>query len=150
MRETFYIPVGTVSINNFYYGDKRHGIRVEAREWQQTLFHYLSLPKNAEKLEALRSFFDPNKHSYRFSITMFAPPEKLYTKAGQLSAKMHDITNCEKAIVDVFCLPKHCQNASPYGCQNLAIDDRYVTRLFSQKKVGKEIGLRVSITIGPK
>lgn len=147
MRASFDLPIKPLSINATYHD---FGMTADAKQWFHTVFHYLDKKENQEKLETLRKFFDPTLHSLRFSLTMFAPKEIFYTKAGTMSGRLIDATNWEKSVVDAFCLSKHADKPAPYGVKNLMTDDRYVKRLFSQKVVGTSWAIRVSIVIGPK
>jgi hypothetical protein len=136
MRHTFILPVKPLSINSTYYSNKGHGKTADAQDWFHTVFYTLDKAVNQTKLTELRGFFDPTKHGLRFGITVFVPEKLLYTKdGGKLSSKTVDLSNLEKSIVDAFCLPAHAEKQAPYGCQNLQIDDRYVNRLFSCKKL---------------
>lgn len=147
MRWKFSLPVGPISINSTFYGDKRHGMRPEAKEWYSSVFFALSEPTIAEKLRLARNSFDLNKHGYAIRLLWFIPKTVLYTKAGDLSSRSIDLTNCEKSIVDALFLPKHFGTNVPYQCENLNVDDRYLRRLFSEKKASLDGNYRLDITI---
>lgn len=150
MRRVFYIPLKTISINNTYYGDKRHGMTADARDWQCKMFHYLSSKEYQQYFAELRENFRESEHGLKIGITLIAPHSELYTKEGKLSSRVHDVTNYEKSIIDVFCLKKYGDKPSPYGVQNLLTDDRYVKQVISRKIAGDSWGIRVSVTICPK
>jgi hypothetical protein len=147
MRKTFVIPLPTVSINSFYYANKRHGIRAEAREWQHKFFHYLSQSYNADKLAELRNAFDETKHGYTVDFTFGVPASKLINKSGGLSSRAIDLSNCEKSIIDVLFLPKHFNEKPPYGCKNLNIDDKFLLGLSSKKIAAESEGIAIAVTI---
>jgi len=147
MRKTFVIPLPTVSINSFYYANKRHGIRAEAREWQHKFFHYLSQDHNATKLEELRNAFNETKHGYTVDFIFGVPEAKLVNKAGSLSSRAIDLSNCEKSIIDVLFLPKHFDEKPPYGCRNLNIDDKFLLGLSSKKIIAEDEGMIITVSI---
>jgi hypothetical protein len=147
MSETFTIPLHTVSINNFYYADKRHGIRSEARDWQHKFFHELSSKDNALKLERLRTAFDPRLNGYVVELEIGAPRADFVTKAGGLSSRAIDLTNCEKSIIDVLFLPKHFENEAPYGCKNLNRDDKWLVGMSSRKLISADYNIKITISI---
>lgn len=145
MRASFLLPVRPMSVNSSYHN---YGKTAQYRDWSHTVFYLLDKQENQDKLAALRDAFDPKKHGLSFSITLFSP--ELYVKSGELSGRVVDCSNFEKAVLDVFCLPKYAEKAAPYGVKNLMVDDKYVVRLFSQKKYAKSWALRVSITVCKK
>jgi hypothetical protein len=145
--ETFKIPLPTVSINNFYYANKQHGIRAEAREWQYKFFNFLSLEENKIKLQSLRNAFDIKNHGYVVDFQFEVPKLKFINKTGGLSSRTIDLSNCEKSIIDVLFLPKHCENDAPYGCQNLCIDDKYLVGLSSRKRIAETYNIKIEIKI---
>lgn len=145
MRHTFELPVRPMSINSSYHS---FGKTQQFRDWTHSVFHYLDKSDNQKKLAELRDAFDPKTHGLRFAITLFSPD--LYVKSGELSGRVVDCSNYEKAVLDAFCLAKYAEKPAPYGVKNLMIDDKFVTRLFSQKKLGADWSLRVSITVCKK
>jgi hypothetical protein len=147
MSETFLIPLHTVSINNFYYANKRHGIRTEARDWQHKFFHELSSKENALKLERLRTAFNPKLNGYVVELEIGAPKADFVTKAGGLSSRAVDLTNCEKSIIDVLFLPKHFDVEAPYGCKNLKTDDKWLVGMSSRKLISADYSIKITITI---
>jgi hypothetical protein len=142
------IKTKPLSVNSMYYGNKRHGMRSEAKDWQVNVFHGLS--QYEAQLGALRSQFKKSKHGYAVSLTWVIPKDHLYTKAGELSSRCCDLSNIEKALIDVLFLPKNFSNNAPYGCQNLNIDDRYLKTLTSRKVAGDEWGVIINVRIVAK
>lgn len=148
MRVTFTIPVRSFSINSMYYATKK--IKTQAaREWECTVLHELSKPSILAQLDFMRSRFDKKIHGYEVSIVAYYPETELYTKTGELSSKVHDLSNIEKPLIDLIFLPKYFTQEYPYGCKNLNCDDRYIKRLHSEKRVG-EAALEISLTIVSK
>jgi hypothetical protein len=147
MSETFIIPLPPVSINNFYYANKRHGIRTEAREWQCNFFHYLSSPAYIQAFSNLRSNFNPSLNGYKVNLEFKIPKDKFINKNGVLSSRAIDLTNCEKSIIDILFLPKHFETEPPYGCANLNIDDKFLVGCSSSKAAGTNWEIKITIEL---
>lgn len=150
MKRHFKLPgMRPFSVNSTYHMSQfgRHKTS-GANEWTSQLFHKLNNQTDLKALAELRSAFDPSQHSYHVHLVWVHPEAELLTKKGQMSAKSVDLTNCEKLIVDCLFLPKHYNEATPYGLENLNIDDRYISRLTSEKAIG-ERAILVEIEIKP-
>lgn len=147
MKQCITVPLPSVSINSFYYANKRHGIRAEAREWQSKFFHYLSSPENAAKLQTLQTAFNPKINGYIVNLAFGIPRSEFVNKAGTLSSRAIDLSNCEKSVIDILFLPKFYDLQSPYGCKNLKVDDKYLVGLSSRKYVsdGYEICIEIEM-----
>lgn len=124
-----------MSINNFYYADKRHGIREEGRDWQFHLFTELAKSTNKQIIQNLKSHFNPDLNGYKVAITYAAPQATFYNKTGKLSSRQIDLSNCEKSLIDVFFLPKY---NGTYGAENLDIDDKWLLELSSRKTLSPD------------
>ena len=149
MNAKIYLPIRSFSINSMHYATKRIKTS-DARHWENSIFHYLNKSSNQEALKKLREAFDKRKHGWEVSITFIYPDAELYTKTGELSSKVHDLSNVEKPIIDLVFLPKYHKLDPPYGCPNLDCDDRYIKRLHSEKVVGAEAAIELNIGIVPK
>lgn len=128
-----------------YYG-RRDQKTAAYRDWETTFLHELGKAGPQQALADLRNVFDINKHCYRMRITWHAPKSDFITKEGKISSRTFDVTNCEKILLDLICLPKYHVQSAHYGAKNLNIDDKYVLGLSSGKRCG--IGkweIRVSI-----
>jgi hypothetical protein len=146
MREIFHLKSKSFSINAMY-GHKKFKTSA-ARDWEYGVLHELNSTENLQKFERLRSHFDPNKHSFSVSIIVSYPEQKFYAQSTQLiSSHTHDVSNVEKPLIDLFFLPKYYDLSDPYGVKNLNCDDKFITRLFSMKKVGASNGITVKIAI---
>ena len=146
MKIEFSIPVKPFSINSMYYGDARTKTTA-AREWSYQVFHELSTEEILTKLKELREEFDPLKHCYHIKLTAHYPKAEMYTRKGAVSAKTIDTTNWEKPLVDLIFLPKHFEKSTPYGCQNLNIDDKYITSMHSSKQQGENHQIDIELEI---
>lgn len=128
------------------YRDKRNKTQ-EAHDWSHTVLHHLSQPHNKEQLKDLREYFDPKKHAYKIDLKFYYPPEILRTKDGRISAKSHDLSNVEKPLIDLIFLPKYFDIPSPYGAENLKIDDKYLVDLKSSKRTSEDYKMEIELEI---
>ena len=147
MRRTITLKLKPFSINAMYYGNRKHGKTIEAQEWACSVLVALALKENKKKLKELRQCFDSLKHVYKVDLTFFYPKHTLYTKECRVSGRAHDLSNIEKPLIDLVFLPRYYDLPSPYGAENLNIDDKYIIHLTSKKKVGKSCKIKVSIQI---
>lgn len=146
MREVFKLSGPSFSINSVTGADKRYKTS-EARDWECGVLHQLNSKENGEKFEKLRSHFDANKHAFAVTIVVEYPREKFLTKKGTVSAHTHDVSNYEKPLIDLFFLPKYYNQPDPYGAPNLNCDDKFITRMYSQKRAGARHAVTVAIKI---
>lgn len=144
---TFSIQVKLVSINNFYYANKRHGLKPEARDMQYRIFNTIAEPSIASQFENLRSKFDPKKYSYGIKIIQNIPKSVLINKQGLMSAKSQDLSNTEKGLIDALMLSKFYGSNVPYQAPNLNTDDRFLSELFSKKQVSPDDNFSVDVEI---
>lgn len=146
MQATFLILGRSFSINATTGANKRYKTP-ECRDWETTVLHQLNSAENKQKFDKLRSHFDTSKHSYSVSIAVYYPEADFYTKKGIISAHTQDVSNYEKPLIDLIFLPKYFNLEGPYGCPNLNIDDKFITQMFSTKRVGPELCIKVRIRI---
>lgn len=124
-----------VSINNFYYGDKRHGIREEAKDWQYQILAELASDTNKQIIANLKEKFNSDVNGYKVSIVYAAPASTFYTKQGKVSSRQIDLSNCEKSLIDLIFIPKY---NGVYGACNLDIDDKWIMELSSKKTISTD------------
>ena len=134
-----------LSVNKLYYANKRHGLRAESKEWQYNLF--LQLSQYSTQLADLRSKFIEGQTGYKVAITYILPAPVLYNKAGAPSSKAADLSNCDKALIDVLFLPAHYGPNVPYQCENLNCDDKHLFELSSKKIPGQRFEILLDIDI---
>lgn len=146
MKRKFVLSVRSYSVNKLYYRDQRFK-RQETYEWMAQVFNQLSLQEHQDNLKALKDFFDPKKHCLQFQIVEYYTAEKFTASNGEISSKTFDISNIEKPLIDLFCDSKYYDEPHPYGCKNLSINDKFVTELYSSKRLGNFPRLEVSIKI---
>lgn len=135
MKAIFKFQSKPVSINNFYYGDKRHGIREEAKDWQHSVLAELAKDTNKQIMENLKAAFDEKTQGFKVSIIYAAPSSTFYTKTGGVSSRQIDLSNCEKSLIDLLFIPKY---NGAYGASNLNIDDKWLMELSSKKTISTD------------
>lgn len=146
MKRKLVLKVKPFSINALHYANKSHGLTAAAKEWTYQVFNALSSPDNRAALSDLRSYFDPTKHAITVGLTVFYPEKIFWNLQGTISAKTQDNSNWEKPLIDCIFLPGNFGSTGVYNAENMNCDDRYITRLFSQKKPGTEH--RIDVRIG--
>ena len=138
MKKTIRIKnLKPLSINSTYYGTGAGFTKTsKARKWTHEVFFQLDQEENRQAMKELREAFDPDVHCYKVNLTAYYPRSEMYTREGRVSARTHDLTNWEKAIVDCIFLSAHFDRSVPDGCQNLNTDDKYIVDLSSSKRAG--------------
>jgi len=149
MEETFALHTKPFSVNSLYY--KGGYIKTqEWREWSSGIFNQLSSSENQSKLARLRDAFKASENHVHVDILVIYPTSKFYTQKNEVSAQTQDVTNFEKTIVDLLFDNQYHTSAFPYGCPNLNINDKYVTRCLSEKiGLGEENFMVITIRLVP-
>lgn len=147
MQRTLTLHIEPLSVNSTYYGNRGHGKTASSKQWFCDVFSQLALPSNNLALRDLREFFKSKEHAYCISLIFEMPRSRLYTKTGELSSKVTDLTNIEKSLVDAIFLPKYFGPSVPYECENLNIDDRYLWELHSSKRPSADGSWHVRIEV---
>lgn len=138
----FTIPFAAYSVNNYYYGDKRHGKRAEAKQWEYSV--NWELCKHQVAFEQLRASFIPSIHAFKVSFVFSY--KSFFNKAGTISSKVFDISNCEKPLLDLIFNP--CNNGpAPYKSPNVNIDDKFVIEMHSKKVQGDSDSIEITIEL---
>lgn len=128
-----------VSINNAYYNDKRHGYKPEVKQWFQQVAHQLGQGQNKKAISDVKKYFDEDKHVFHVMLSFTNP--NFYTKDGRISARSFDLSNIEKCTIDSLFLSAHANS--------IGIDDKFITRMVSEKKFGEESQIDVVIHVKP-
>lgn len=144
-----YIKAKPYSINQLYYGNRRHGKTREAQDWSLDVLYQLSQEQNKQILEQLRNSFNAKEHGFSVTLEFGVPEYEYYTKQGTISSKTVDLSNCEKAIIDLIFLPKHYGEFSNGKAPNLNTDDKYIIELSSKKVPAKESYIKALIKLVP-
>ena len=146
MKVTLNLNCTPFSINKMSFRDKRYKTP-EAQKWSKSIFIELNSEENQSQLELIRTVFDPKKHAYNIDMQFFYPPHILFTKAGLVSAKSHDLSNVEKPLIDLLFLPKYFDLKVPYGVKNLNVDDKYILNLSSSKRISNNHKIIITLSI---
>jgi hypothetical protein len=138
MKQKLKLRIKPLSINSTYYhGGARFGKNAKAQDWTYECFSELMYFENKEKLKLLRESFDETRHAYKLHIKWFFPKSILITKSNTLSSKAHDLSNIEKALIDVLFLPSNYSEDIRQGSLNLNLDDKYLIDLHSTKLISE-------------
>lgn len=131
-----------------YYRDRRHKT-ADYRDWELAAIEALNRKEVQAELAKIRSNFDENKHSLFIKFNFQFPATTLLNKQGLISSRAEDLSNIEKTLLDVLCLPKFFVQSPPHGYPNLNIDDKHVLRLVSSKTISptNKYQTKVSITL---
>lgn len=126
-----------VSINNAYYNDKRHGFKPEVKQWFQQVAFQLGQGQNKKAISDVKQYFDESKYVFHVMFTFNNP--NFYTKDGRISARSFDLSNVEKILLDSIFLPAHANS--------LNIDDKFVTRMISEKCYADEHSIQIVLHV---
>lgn len=140
------------SINNAYYlksfkGSKATKVRTqECRDWGDSIL--LQIKKYEDKLEIFRKNFNANKHCLHLKIVHTIPEYNFFTKTGEISLRSNDLSNVEKMPIDLLFDPRFVgRTINNIEINNLNLNDKYITKLVSEKKVGKAYKIEITVSI---
>lgn len=136
-RKIFIHGLQAVSINSAYYADKKLGYKSEVRDWLAQIAYQLNQGENKQAISDLKAHFDNDKHVFHVLLTFHTP--KFFTKDGRLSSQSQDLSNIEKVFLDSLFLDAHKNN--------LCIDDKYITRMVSEKVPAEDWKITATIHI---
>lgn len=124
-----------VSINSAYYADRKHGFKSEVKHWFRQIAHQLSSGQNLASITDIKNHFDEKKHCFHIMIISHTP--KMFNKSGYISLQSIDCSNFEKLILD-----------SVFEYDNsLGLDDKFVTRLISEKRNAPDFKIEIMIHV---
>lgn len=142
MRVKLRLNVKALSINATYYANRNHGKTAEAKVWTAQVCTEIN--RYYEQIKLIRDNFDADKHVFAINLKFITP--KFYTADGKLSAHSMDISNIEKSIIDILFIPSYNGNGI-YQCDNLDIDDKYITSMLSTKEYGLDYAIEVTLKL---
>ena len=142
MEKKFTIYEKPFSINQMYCSGRNMKTQA-AREWTEMIIFALNTPEILNSLKQLREFFKLEKHEYELYLKAVYPKEIYYNKNGTISSKTIDTTNWEKNLQDILCDPKYFEDK----LDNLNINDKYFTKLISEKRSGDTYKIEITIRI---
>lgn len=141
MRVSFILPIKPYSINKYYYSDRKSKTSA-ARAWEFEVSKQLA--KLKDPLASIRDNFDKEKHGLLLTLDAVYPPSIFWTRDNTLSARMMDLTNWEKPLVDMLFLQK---NDGKVGCRTLCLDDKFLVDIRSRKLKGDTESYSVIVTL---
>lgn len=121
------------SINNAFY-KRTFNMTAICRKWRKTIIEALKKPANQEQLDYFRKNFNPARHGISIAISHTIPKSNFFTTKGEVSRRSMDLTNIEKLLVDIIFDSRFSERNE---INNLAIDDKFIVKLYSEKIVGK-------------
>ena len=125
------LHVQPISVNSMYYNDRRLGKTKDAQSWSDQVLY--GLRKYEEQITKFTAQFNKKDHVLAAHMISYSPLDFFYTKTGEMSGRLVDITNWEKPTIDLLLLPKFYGTNYPKQAINLNIDDRYLRKLTSEK-----------------
>jgi len=140
MKQRLVFHIEPMSINRVHCRDQRY-LTSHFQNWAAKISHYLGEDDLQKKIIKLKNAFNPKEHSFKVSITSYYPREMFYTQSDQINAKTHDISNTEKPLIDVVFLAKYPNS--------LKIDDKFITKMSSEKKAADSHLIEMIIEIVP-
>jgi hypothetical protein len=143
MKRNFVLNIKPFSINQMF--TLRNFKTVSYRDWQELFLHEVRKASAQDALKDLRNAFDPSKHGVALSLTFYFPKNIMFTAANQLSGRAYDLSNIEKNIIDLLCLPKVHNAAETWGAENFNIDDKFIISLQSKKRVAPDDKFSISV-----
>lgn len=138
----FSLPFRAISVNDSYYGNRKFGMKKEAKEWTYAV--NWELAKHSSQFDILREQFNPKEHGLSVSFCFIY--KEFFNKSGSVSSKIYDLTNCEKLLLDLIVDSAH-HGIAPYKSPNLNINDKHVIELFSKKAPGAQDRIDIEIKI---
>lgn len=131
MEVSFQLLGKGFSINQAYYAQRK--VKTEAcRLWEYSVLTQL------QEIKDLVDLADTHKErggTFEVHFALNYPHHVFYNKQGLISSKTYDVSNFEKLLLDVI-----------FG-QVLGINDKLVTKLISEKRVGARHSIDVKIRL---
>lgn len=133
MKYTFTLLTQAFSVNAYRYR-KNFVKTAEAREYEEKILYML------EEHKGLRELAEDFKggDEIHVKLTFTYPKHVFHNQAGHVSSKTFDLSNVEKPLLDLI--------INNY----MNLDDRHVTKLTSEKRIGSNYTIEVTLEIQPK
>jgi hypothetical protein len=144
MKQTIKLDIQATSLNSAYYNDKRLGYNAATKKWIAELCRQLNHPINKAAMSELRLAFDPSKHCFTVFVDYYTP--KFFNKDKQISAQSMDVGNITKTLLDVVFTPNF-NGTGAYQCDNLNVDDKFITMLVTKKSPAKDFKTNITICV---
>lgn len=131
MNVSFQLTGKGFSINAAYFA--RRKVKTEAcRLWEHDIATKLY---DIKDLTDLADQFKETGGTFSIRIVWEYPPHVFLNKQGVISAKTFDVDNCCKLLLDQIFMGR------------MGIDDRFLTKLVSEKRAGAQHCIKVSIEL---
>lgn len=134
-----------ISLNRLHYRNRK--LTQEARIYRAKFLSQIQA--HYTELKALSKKFEPTEHSLALSFCFKIPQSEFYTNKGYISARSQDLDNLLKLNIDCLCnaeyndpkwltkkkrtIKEKALYSDIESIQNLDIDDKFVTRLITEK-----------------
>lgn len=133
MKYTFVLATQAFSVNAYRY--RKNFIKTkEAREYEEKILYMLDEHK---QLHDMADMWRKTGGYFEISIVQTYPKHIFYNQAGTISSKTFDISNCEKPLLDLI--------LNTF----MSVDDKNVTKLISEKRIGLNYTIEVSLELIP-
>lgn len=129
MKVKFTLNSPPFSINKYHYARTKTRTQA-ARDWGSEIHAQLQELQLGDTFKKMREYHDPKLHGIEVDLRFGIDRAKFFRKDGEISRRGMDLTNIEKPLVDLIFDEKHLHRD---GIPVLALDDKYITRLHSQK-----------------
>jgi Holliday junction resolvase RusA-like endonuclease len=126
------------SVNSMFY--KNGGIQAKYKDWRNRMFKELKKITNQKLMKKFREAYENNP--IRVRITHLIPRRKFWTEKGEVSLHSKDLTNVEKAPVDVVFDDRFAKRGE---LTNLSINDKMIVHLDSRKQPAEMRGIIMEI-----
>lgn len=131
LQKTIQLSIGPFSINQMF--TLRNYKTASYKKWQEFFIHEMLRDNTQSALAEIREFFDPKKHAMSLKLQYYFPKSVLFNSSGTLSSRSFDLSNIEKNVIDLLCLPRTHEAADDWGAPNMNLDDKNIVRLVSEK-----------------
>jgi hypothetical protein len=132
---------------NAMFAKSRGFTTAKYKDWSYQVFHQLDTEENLKKMAEFKEEFDPLVNCIHLHLKSSYPKSVFIKKAGGISSRTHDISNIEKPLIDLIFDEKYEKKPSPYGCKNLAINDKFITKMISEKLISDDEDYRIEIDL---
>lgn len=143
MTARFELSINAFSVNNVYCRDRRYKTSA-FKEWEMRFITQLRRKTPQEQLQKIREAFQLGD---KFAVKLTFFYKRFLNKDGFISAHVEDLSNVEKAAIDILFLGKYHVLPEPYGAPNINADDRYIISLLSRKQASKDPEDKIRIEI---
>ena len=117
------------------------------KKWQEFFIHEMLKQGPQKAMSQVREFFSPDSHAVMITLVYMFPKNILFTSKGTLSSRAFDLSNIEKNVIDLLCLPKVHEASDDWGAPNMNFDDKNIVKLLSKKEVSIDGNTCIHVTV---